>query len=56
MPLMQSKSKKALGENIAELVRSYKNTGKIGNAKPSSVDKARKMAIAAAYSVKERAK
>lgn len=55
MPLIKSKSEEALRSNISELIRSYKRTGKIGSAKPSTIAKARKMAIAASYATKERA-
>lgn len=55
MPLDRSKSEDALRSNISELIRSYKRTGRIGNTKPSTIAKARKMALAAAYSVRERA-
>ena len=55
MPLDRSKSEDALRSNISELIRSYKRTGRIGNTKPSTIAKARKMALADAYSVRERA-
>lgn len=54
MPLIKSGSEEALSNNIAEIIRSYKQTGKIGKASPSSLAKARKMAIAASYSNKAR--
>lgn len=54
MPLKKSGSAGALRSNIAEMIKSYHSTGKIGNSKPSSIAKARKQAIAAAYTNKER--
>lgn len=50
MPLLKGKSKKVIGSNIGELVSSFKKTGKIGAATPETMAKARKMAIAAAFS------
>lgn len=49
MPLAPGSSKKVISSNIAELVKSYKRTGKIGNATPSTLTKARKQAIAIAF-------
>lgn len=37
-------------ENIGEMLHSFKATGKIGNTKPESMDKARQIAAAIAYS------
>ena len=54
MPLKKKGSEEALRSNIAEMIHNYRKTGKIGNSKPSSIAKARKQAIAAAYSNKER--
>ena len=54
MPLKKSGSEEALRNNISEMIRSYRTTGKIGNSKPSSVAKARKQAIAAAFSNQKR--
>jgi hypothetical protein len=50
MPLKKGRSKKVIGSNIAEMVRSFKKTGKIGTSKPKSVGKATKQAVAIAYS------
>lgn len=48
MPLKKGKSDKVVGENIGEMVRSYKKTGKIGASKPKSKEKAVKQATAIA--------
>jgi hypothetical protein len=50
MPLMKGKSAKTISKNIGEMVRSFKESGKIGTSKPSSVRKAVKQAAAIAYS------
>lgn len=50
MPLKSGKSKKVIGENIAEMTRKYKATGKIGTSKPKSMRAAQKQAAAIAYS------
>jgi hypothetical protein len=50
MPLMKGKSAKTIGSNIGEMVRGFKESGKIGTSKPSSVRKAVKQAAAIAYS------
>lgn len=52
MPLKQGRSDKVVSDNIAELLRSYKETGKIGNIKPTSKEHARKIAAAIAYKKK----
>lgn len=44
MPLGKSKIK-----NIAELLRTYKSTGKIGNATPKNLAHAQRIASAIAY-------
>jgi hypothetical protein len=49
MPLEQGATSNVVSRNIAELLRSYKKTGKIGNTKPRSLTHARKIASAAAY-------
>lgn len=50
MPLMRGKSRKAISQNIRELVKKYKRAGKIGEAKPEDLEHARSIAAAAAYS------
>ncbi len=47
MPLKSGK--KNLSSNIAEMMRSYKETGKIGNTTPKNKKHAAKIAAAAAY-------
>ena len=49
MPLKQGESNKTRSENIAEMMHSFKKTGKIGNTKPRSTAKAAKIAAAIAY-------
>lgn len=57
MPLIKSKSKEALGENIAELISSSKEPGTRMNRmrRKFGSNKARQIAIAAAFAVKEKA-
>lgn len=50
MPLKKGKSKKVVSENISELTRSYKKTGRIGTSKPESSQEARAQAVAIALS------
>ena len=54
MPLVKGKSKRAFGKNLSELIASYRKTGKIGNSRPKNAAKARKQALAIAFSVKRR--
>lgn len=49
MPLKSGSSKKVISDNIAELIREYKDTGKIGNTEPDDMDHAQKIASAIAY-------
>jgi hypothetical protein len=49
MPLLKGKSKKALSTNIGTLVKDFKQTGKIGNATPATMNKARSQAVAIAF-------
>ena len=54
MPLKQGKSKKTFDSNMSELIASYRKTGKIGSSRPKGADKARKQALAIAFSQKEK--
>jgi hypothetical protein len=56
MPLKKGKSDKTVSSNIGEMVRKYKNTGKIGTSKPKSMKAARTQAAAIAYSKAGRTK
>lgn len=56
MPLRKGKSRKVLEENIAELIRSYKRTGRIGTSKPKSMEEARKQAVAIAFAQRRKSK
>lgn len=49
MPLKEGKSAKTRSANIAELLRSFKGTGRIGNSKPANMKKAVAQASAIAY-------
>ena len=49
MPLKTGKSQKTISGNIAEMIRSWEKTGKIGNTKPKNKEEALKIAQAAAY-------
>lgn len=50
MPLKKGSSQKTISANTKELYESYLSTGKIGTSKPESKKKARKQAVAIAYS------
>jgi hypothetical protein len=56
MPLKPGKSQKVIGENIGELVDTYKSKGKIGNTTPKNAEHARKIAAAIAYDKAEKSK
>lgn len=56
MPLKPGKSDKVVSANISEMVGSYKKTGKLGDSKPASKEKAVKQATAIALSKAGRAK
>ena len=49
MPLKKGSSQKTISTNIGEMVRKFKDTGKIGTSRPGSVRKAVKQAGAIAY-------
>ena len=49
MPLLKGKSSKTISNNIAEMMRSYREDGKIGNIRPRNPRHAQRIAIAAAY-------
>jgi hypothetical protein len=49
MPLIAGASSKAHSGNVAEMVRAFKKTGRIGNSKPGSMKQALAQANAAAY-------
>lgn len=49
MPLKSGSSAKTRSTNIAEVLRSFKKTGRIGNSEPGSMKKAQEQAVAIAY-------
>ena len=52
MPLIHSKSKKAFGQNVSELMKAYKQKKHIGTGPNESKAKARKRALAIAFGIK----
>jgi hypothetical protein len=56
MPLKKGKSKKVVSDNIAEMMSSYAETGKIGNIFPKNKKHAREIAIAAAMNTAGKSK
>ena len=56
MPLARGKSKSVISANIAEIMASFKRTGKIGNVKPRNARHARAIASAAAHSKARKSK
>lgn len=45
---MRLKGKRNFEASIADMVRQYRQTGKVGKASPKAIDKARKAALAEA--------
>lgn len=56
MPLKKGSSQKTISANIGEMVRSFKETGKLGSSKPKSKTAAVKQAAAIAYETAGKAK
>ncbi|MEE9458250.1 MAG: hypothetical protein V3V84_00640 [Candidatus Bathyarchaeia archaeon] len=56
MPLKIGKSKKVIGDNIAEMLRSFERSGKIGNTTPKNKEEALRIAQAAAFSKSRKTK
>jgi hypothetical protein len=56
MPLKSGSSQKTISANIAELIRTYKNTGKIGSTTPRNLAHAEKIAKAIAEDKAKRKK
>lgn len=56
MPLKKGSSKKTISSNIGEIVRDYKQDGKIGTSKPKNKAAAVKQAVAIAYDKAGKAK
>ena len=56
MPFKSGRSQATISKNIAECIRSYKKSGKIGNTRPKSLSHAVKICQAAAYSSARRSK
>jgi len=54
MPLKQGSSDKTRSQNIAEIERAYKASGKIGNSTPKSDEAAQKQAEAIAYATQRK--
>ena len=56
MPLKSGSSNKTKSSNIKELMKQYKETGKIGTSTPKTKEKAHKQAVAIAMSEAEKSK
>lgn len=56
MPLKKGSSQKTISSNIGEMVRTFKESGKIGTSKPKSKAAAVKQAAAIAYEKAGKAK
>jgi len=48
MPLRKGSSYRVISANIAELLRSWRETGRIGNSRPKTFEEAHRQAIAIA--------
>jgi hypothetical protein len=48
MPLKTGRTNKVVGENISEMMGSFKKTGKLGTSKPKNAKKAQSQATAIA--------
>lgn len=55
-PLKKGRSQATISKNIAECIRSYKKSGKVGNTHPKSLKHAMKICQAAAYTSARRSK
>ena len=56
MPLTRGSSSKVISENIGEMVKKYRKSGKIGTSKPKSAKAAQKQAVAIALSTAGKSK
>ncbi|MDE2102902.1 MAG: hypothetical protein KGL39_37000 [Patescibacteria group bacterium] len=56
MPLSKGASNATRKANIKEVVQNYEATGKIGNSRPQSPQKAVKQAVAIGYAEQRRAR
>lgn len=56
MPFAKGRSQATISKNIAECIRSYKSSGKIGNTTPKSLKHAMSICQAAAYTSARRSK
>jgi hypothetical protein len=56
MPLKKGSSQKTISGNIGEMVRKFKESGKIGTSRPASKRAAVKQAAAIAYSTARKTK
>jgi hypothetical protein len=56
MPLKPGKTQEDISNNIAEMMRSFKKTGMIGNTKPRNKEHAMQVAQAAAFTAAKKAR
>ena len=49
MPMKSGSSNRTVSQNVSELLKAYHRTGTIGNTTPKSNEKARQIALAAAF-------